>query len=522
MGSSAKSAETRIQIQDLISEYKENRRSLTDTVRLLYTLLNRRVIFMLKLFGIDSREDQDDLLMELFTKLLESSLDSYDPSRGKFLLWLDAITHNLAIDHLKRMNRHARIFPSLQREEDPTEGGWSLDEFPSPTNQARVILTAIDVEYLMGHISDRDRLLLFQRYCDGFSIAELAEHHNTSERNIRFWIQRSLRKLLKVARGNKKDPPGPGGGKPPGDRGSGNSGVTRSVAGWRSTPQSVVTIQGAKSMIRIQSLITDLFRFFRASEIAKISPEREEKNRVRLEAVLADFEARAAGIRKVENEDLPKARSQAAGKLFGVLLLLLTFGTKAKAALLSHAAISSPVFSHTIIATLLLAVSAGVGDSLHPLHEAPPPVFVNGSTANASSEDPSTVASLNNLARLYCIQGRYEQAEPLYQLSSEGAYAMDMHLGSVRLLNPGERLLNVSKISLELNAWTIGPTIGGIQINIHDPRPSSATGEAGGYSPACIAEKNQSFEHIFGFLDQIELRGWLRHNPSIPGGVDRR
>ena len=68
----------------------------------------------------------EDLLQEIFMKAFRK-IDLYDPTKGKFTVWLTTVARHEAINHLRRRKRSRHV--SL--EDTAPEGGFSPVERPS-------------------------------------------------------------------------------------------------------------------------------------------------------------------------------------------------------------------------------------------------------------------------------------------------------------------------------------------------------------------------------------------------------
>ncbi len=68
----------------------------------------------------------EDLIQEIFMKAFRK-VDLYDPTMGKFTVWLTTVARHEAINHLRRMKRSRHV--SL--EDTAPEGGFSPTERPS-------------------------------------------------------------------------------------------------------------------------------------------------------------------------------------------------------------------------------------------------------------------------------------------------------------------------------------------------------------------------------------------------------
>src|SRR5262249_32765909 len=155
-------------------------------------LIHKRVLVVLKARGFLSVQDQDDVFQEVMQKLL-TSLHSYDPSRGPFFPWLDTMTRHRDIDHHHLEKRCGIVLVDSPGVGSSirVEGPRSMEDFDSPVDHAQAIFQSIDVNDLLLKLPLKERMLLFNRYFDGYSIAQLANLHGETERNIKYWIDKA-------------------------------------------------------------------------------------------------------------------------------------------------------------------------------------------------------------------------------------------------------------------------------------------------------------------------------------------
>ena len=113
-------------------------------------------------------EDARDITQEVFVRL-HKSLKSYDPGY-LFTTWLYRITVNLAIDHMRRTERHKH------EDLDMTEGNPSLtDSSPRPDQQAESSELRGAINRLAGELSDQQRSVFVLRDLQGFTTDEIAD-----------------------------------------------------------------------------------------------------------------------------------------------------------------------------------------------------------------------------------------------------------------------------------------------------------------------------------------------------------
>src|SRR5262249_10911349 len=157
--------------------------SRNEAVIKIFPLIYRRTLLILKFaFGVLPVQDQDDQLQEVMLRVVRS-LHTYDPSRARFLNWLDQITRNLKIDYLNGKNRDDAVFSEPDEEQ---ESDWQIDNYAAVNPDADM---KIDLARLLQEIPEYDRLLLHDKYFDGYTVPELAEKYALPEPTIKFHLR---------------------------------------------------------------------------------------------------------------------------------------------------------------------------------------------------------------------------------------------------------------------------------------------------------------------------------------------
>jgi RNA polymerase sigma-70 factor (ECF subfamily) len=128
----------------------------------------------------------EDLCQETFLRAWRK-LATYD-RRGSFAGWLAALARNVFLRHLRRTRR--------TRE---NEVGQGEDEVPADTAEGAVATTPelLDLERLLGAVSEDEQILLVLNYAHGLSSAEIAEIVGSKEGTVKSQIHRAKEKIRK-------------------------------------------------------------------------------------------------------------------------------------------------------------------------------------------------------------------------------------------------------------------------------------------------------------------------------------
>jgi RNA polymerase sigma factor (sigma-70 family) len=140
----------------------------------------------------------EDLLQDVFVKVVQTlNSDRYN-EEGKFQPWLMRIAHNLAIDHFRRMKRYpsvimedgSNVFNTLQFAEENVEDLRIKDE------------TYTLVQRLIDELPESQKQVLIMRHYMDLSFQEIAEQTgvsiNTALGRMRYALINLRKKLGKI------------------------------------------------------------------------------------------------------------------------------------------------------------------------------------------------------------------------------------------------------------------------------------------------------------------------------------
>jgi RNA polymerase sigma-70 factor (ECF subfamily) len=151
-------------------------------------------IYGLILRMVGNTEDAKDILQETMVKAL-TSLHSYNPAYP-FATWLFRIAANKSVDFLRRRRVELRTFTHSGElgVEDIPNGKATLDE---------TVAQKLDwdmVERCMQKLGPQQRTVLFLRYKDGLSYAEIAEVLSMPMGTVKTMLHRGRRELKTLVR----------------------------------------------------------------------------------------------------------------------------------------------------------------------------------------------------------------------------------------------------------------------------------------------------------------------------------
>jgi len=124
----------------------------------------------------------DDLLQESFLRLLRSGFVTDDPAHRRNYLY--RIATNLVRDHYRRRRPDAELEP----EHLPTAG-------PGDAVERRA-----DVGRALGHLGERDRLMLWLAHVEGSSHTEIARCMGLQPASVRSMLHRARQRLAGLLR----------------------------------------------------------------------------------------------------------------------------------------------------------------------------------------------------------------------------------------------------------------------------------------------------------------------------------
>lgn len=159
-------------------------------IEVLYERYNR-IVFSFALRIVGNRQIAEELLQEVFLRAWRQA-NTYTDRRGSFVTWLLSITHNMAIDELRRRRRR----PQRADQEDPIE---VLANIPDRGNSVErdVWLNSLrdEVNQAMNSLPQAQRDALELAYFRGLTQREIADELGEPLGTIKTRMRLGLRKL---------------------------------------------------------------------------------------------------------------------------------------------------------------------------------------------------------------------------------------------------------------------------------------------------------------------------------------
>ncbi|MBI3914102.1 MAG: sigma-70 family RNA polymerase sigma factor [Chloroflexi bacterium] len=128
-----------------------------------------RLVFSLAVKILNDRAGAEEVVQEVFVKVWRRARD-YDSARGKFSSWLTGITHNHAIDELRRR----RVRPSAAQN-DEEEAPDILDEGPPLFEIAVQSIEHRRIVDALNAIPLPQRRAIEMAYFEGYTQQEIAD-----------------------------------------------------------------------------------------------------------------------------------------------------------------------------------------------------------------------------------------------------------------------------------------------------------------------------------------------------------
>lgn len=161
-----------------------------DAMGLLYDRFSRPVYaFAFRMMG--DRDHAEDVMQEVFLRAWRRSA-RFSDSRGSLISWLLSITHNMAIDELRKKQRRPQKAESTEPELLLTtlrDTGLSIEDLAIGTERGQI------VRRVLAEIPENQRVVLELGYFQGMTQREIAEHLGAPLGTIKTRMRLALRKL---------------------------------------------------------------------------------------------------------------------------------------------------------------------------------------------------------------------------------------------------------------------------------------------------------------------------------------
>jgi RNA polymerase sigma-70 factor (ECF subfamily) len=137
---------------------------------------HKRKIYTSIFLIVKDQEVAEDILQEVFVKVVNTVLSDKYNEEGKFLPWVMRVAHNMAIDHFRKSKRHpmiqmedgSNVFNSLRFAEDSIEDQTMRDE------------NIVMIKRLIEELPESQKEVLVMRFYVEMSFQEIAEKTGVS------------------------------------------------------------------------------------------------------------------------------------------------------------------------------------------------------------------------------------------------------------------------------------------------------------------------------------------------------
>lgn len=130
-----------------------------------------RVVFSFALRMVGDQSRAEDLLQEVFLRAWRQ-IGRYQDGRGTFVTWILSITHNMAIDDVRKHQRRPKKADAI----DPMEYLGTVQDGSKPVDEQAVMnQTRMSIIEAMGCLPANQRTVIELAYFKGYSQREIAE-----------------------------------------------------------------------------------------------------------------------------------------------------------------------------------------------------------------------------------------------------------------------------------------------------------------------------------------------------------
>lgn len=172
---------------DLMSELTAGNAA---AMEVLYDRFNRPVFsFAYRMMG--DRDHAEDVMQEVFLRAWRRAA-RFSDARGTLISWLLSITHNLAIDELRKLQRRPQKANSAEPEllmATLRDTSVSVEEIAIGAEYGQI------VREVLNEIPESQRIVLELGYFKGMTQREIAEHLDTPLGTVKTRMRLALRKL---------------------------------------------------------------------------------------------------------------------------------------------------------------------------------------------------------------------------------------------------------------------------------------------------------------------------------------
>jgi RNA polymerase sigma-70 factor (ECF subfamily) len=165
----------------------------TEALDVLYERYSRVVLsFAFRILG--DRASAEELLQEVFLRTWRQA-GNFSQSKGTFVTWLLSITHNMAIDEIRKRNRR----PKRSNSDDPLLMLANMRDTDTPVDE-RAVLSSLrgDIGKALEELPVPQRTAIEMAYFEGLTQREIAEQVGEPLGTIKTRMRLGMRKLREL------------------------------------------------------------------------------------------------------------------------------------------------------------------------------------------------------------------------------------------------------------------------------------------------------------------------------------
>lgn len=140
-------------------------------------------------YRLNSIEEAEDLSSQVFEKIMQK-IDTYDPERAPFEVWLFSIAQN-TVNAYYRCNKRRKWSPLESIRDLPSERPSPEEAAVHNEEQSRLLEA-------LSSLDERERNIIAMKFAGGLKNREIAELMKISDSNTGVILYRSLHKLREI------------------------------------------------------------------------------------------------------------------------------------------------------------------------------------------------------------------------------------------------------------------------------------------------------------------------------------
>jgi len=137
-------------------------------------------------FRLSSKEDAEDLVEEIFTKIYKN-MSNFDDLKSSLKTWIYSIARNTLIDFLRtRKDQNLELSDIIE------------DDKCDINSEANIIMNAESLKLAFKYLSDFEQQLIEMRFISDLSYTEISDITGKNSGALRVSMSRTLNKLKQV------------------------------------------------------------------------------------------------------------------------------------------------------------------------------------------------------------------------------------------------------------------------------------------------------------------------------------